>query len=279
MKSKSKIFIVLGILCVIIVTVFLLFRDNRNLPKKADMAAVLVAELFNGNDTYKELLDKENAKYIADSFTYELTNIIEEQLSKDGIINLSELKESRNSNNSDDGVESPPMSDDPSLEEQTIDLSVIYGDSYKKTVDESNYDPITNEAGELVALDTVTENYESEEIEELVVNLPDNTTDGVFKANDEYYIYREDIIWDINGSAVIFFGDTNVILYKSELEPTYDEIVESLSYTFVDYTMIEKDDFRYYTFESADKTNILSITIQLGKTQLQHITLKIDKVK
>lgn len=119
---------------------------------------------------------------------------------------------------------------------------------------------------------------EVEDNSEPYTSTEPETTEGVFEVDGEFFIKREDIKWELNGSAAIYFDNTNIIIYKADLEPTYAEITDSLSYTFVDYTLVEKDGFRYYTFESADKTNILNVTIQIGKNKLQHITLKIDKV-
>ena len=265
---KSKISIALGVLSVIIIVAFLLKGDSVSITKKADLAAVSIAELFNGKDTYKELLSDENAKYVADTFIYDLNEIVEEQLAKDEIVNLSEIRNIRYTLEEDSGVEGGNAVIDDGMEHPADYISEEPVEIEVETEEADPNDPITDEYGQIVNPEEISQPRTGES----------NTTEGVFEANGEFLIYREDIVWDTKGTATIFFDNDNMILYRDELGLTYNEMVESLSYTFVDYDVIGKEDFRYYAFESADKTNILNITIQLSENKLQHITLKIDKV-
>lgn len=313
MRSKIKMLIAVIVLLITALLTVITFSSvkKETVNKKSDVIAVSISELFRGKDSYKEILNENNAKYMSDNFINEFNLLIEEIKSKDDVINLSEIKRSREDTEED--IVGPGFADES--DELSIDYSGILG--YEEPVEENDESEENEESEENLQItediQTVEENQQEdqtdEEIEERIIaapfvgvsitendqldaeeviedsvkeeyqpkQIPQN--ENVFEVNGEFLIYKSDIEWKADGTATIFFNNENIILFKSDIEPTYNEMTESLSYTFIDYTLTTKDDYRYYTFISADKANILSIQTKLSDGKLHHISMSIDKVR
>lgn len=307
MRSKIKMLIVVIVILVTALLTLITFSSvkKETVNKKSDIIAISLSELFRGKDSYKEVLNEKNSKYMSDNFINEFNLLVEEITSKDDVINLSEIKRSREDQSED--IVGPGFADES--EYLSIDYSGILG--YEEIVEEQEKSEedlqLTNEDSNVG--EEQQEEQRDEDIEEQSIEVPFVGTsavkeesadteiaveeqvqteyrseqiqqnENVFEVNGDFLIYKSDIEWKSDGTATIFFDNENIILFKSELEPTYNEMIESLSYTFIDYTLATKDDYRYYTFVSADKTNILSIQIKISDDKLQHISMSINKVE